>query len=141
MMMGMAVTVRVGAVTMRLAMVVMARRRRHMMIGAQRAVHGEGKRGHDRESGRNTSAHQLGETNHPGTGITLHWRAILIAGFLPVQIDDATPRANCAYLVAFGKIPDSETGHGSKPLGNQHHRLSIEHPEKWPKSSSCLTRM
>lgn len=68
----MAVTVRVRAVTMRLAMVVMARRRRHMMIGAQRSVQREGKRRHDRQTGRETPAQQLGETNHPRTGITLH---------------------------------------------------------------------
>jgi hypothetical protein len=77
-MIGMAVTVRtvtvtVGAVTMRLAMVV-ACRRRHMMIGAQRAVHGKRKRRHDRESGRNPSAQQMGETNHLHTWITLHSR-------------------------------------------------------------------
>jgi hypothetical protein len=70
-MIGMAVTVRtvtvtVGAVAMRLAMVV-ARGRRHMMIGAQRSVHGERKRRHHREGGRDTSAQQMGETNHPHT--------------------------------------------------------------------------
>jgi len=66
---GMVVTMRVPAVTVRLAMVVvmMARRRRHMMIGAQRAVHGERKRRHNRDSGGNAPAHQMGEPNHPGT--------------------------------------------------------------------------
>jgi hypothetical protein len=61
-----AVTVTVGAVTVCLAMVV-ARRRRHMMIGAERAVRGERKRRHNRESGCDTSAQQMGEPNHPHT--------------------------------------------------------------------------
>jgi hypothetical protein len=65
---GMAMTVRVPAVTVRLAMVMMARRRRHVMIGAQRSVRGKGKRRHDRQSGREASAQQLGVTNHVRTG-------------------------------------------------------------------------
>jgi hypothetical protein len=64
---GMAMTVRVPAVTVRLAMVMMARRRRHVMIGAQRSVRGKGKRRHDRQSGREASAQQLGVTNHVRT--------------------------------------------------------------------------
>jgi hypothetical protein len=64
---GMVMTVRVPAVTVRLAMVMMARRRRHVMIGAQRSVHGKGKRRHDRQSGREASAQQLGVTNHVRT--------------------------------------------------------------------------
>lgn len=67
MMTSMAVTV--PTVTVRLAMVVMmmGRRRRYMMIGAQRAVHGKRERRHHRDSGRNAPAHQMGDTNHPGT--------------------------------------------------------------------------
>jgi hypothetical protein len=136
MMIGMAVAV--GVVTMRLAMIV-TRRRRHMMIGAQRSVRGERKRGHDRESGRNPSAHQMGETNHPRTGQRCIY-TILIGGLPPVQIDDDS-QSNYADLVAFGKIYGGETEQTSKPLGNQHRRLSIEHPQIWPKSSSCRIRI
>ena len=42
-------------------------RRQHVMIGAERAIDHEGKRRHHREGGRDTSAHQMGETNHPYT--------------------------------------------------------------------------
>jgi hypothetical protein len=38
-----------------------------MMIGAERAVRGERKRRHNRESGCDTSAQQMGEPNHPHT--------------------------------------------------------------------------
>ena len=47
---------------------------RQVMLGAERAVGDERERRRDRQTGGEASAHQLGETNHPGTGIMLHWR-------------------------------------------------------------------
>ena len=52
-----AMTVYVAAVTVRLSVIV-PRRGRHMMIGAQRSVRRERECRHDRESGRETSAHR-----------------------------------------------------------------------------------
>jgi hypothetical protein len=78
----------VRSVAMHVRMIVAAGRHRHVVLTAERAIRDECKRRHDRQRGREAPAHQLGETNHPGTGITLHQRAILVGRFLPVQFDD-----------------------------------------------------
>jgi hypothetical protein len=87
--------------------VIVTATRRQVMIGAKRAVQHEGKRRHDRKSGRETPSEQMNETNHRAPDLRCISK-FLIADFLPVQSGGATARSNCAYLVAFGKIPDSE---------------------------------
>ena len=53
-------------VAMRVIVAAMSRRR-DVMVGAERAIDDERERRHDRKGGRDTSAHRLGETNHPCT--------------------------------------------------------------------------
>jgi hypothetical protein len=71
------------------------------------------------------------------------YRSILVGRYASVQIDRPNTRANCAYLVAFGKDPASGTEITPKSLGyrQRHCRLNvpkpIEHSEIGPKSSSC----
>ena len=120
---------------------VTAARRREVMPGAERAVRHEGKRRHDRQSGREASAQQLGVTNHVRTDSS-RIGMILVVRISPVQIESGNTRQKCAYLVAFGKDPGSETQNASGSLGYRQGRLPIEHPEIWPKSSSCrISRM
>jgi hypothetical protein len=52
------------AMVVAIRVVVAAHRSRQVVFGTQGAIHNEGKRRHDRESGRKASAHRLGETNH-----------------------------------------------------------------------------
>ena len=84
---------------------------RQVMIGAKCPVQHERKRRHDRQAGRQagrqTPELHVDVTNHPSTNSRCIGE-ILIADVLPVQRDEGTTRPNCAYLVAFGKIRDSE---------------------------------
>ena len=67
----MAVYVAVRSVAVRITVVVMvvmmAGRCRHVMIGAERSVRRERKRGHDRQSGREALGQQSDVTNHTST--------------------------------------------------------------------------
>ena len=121
--------------TVTVSMIVTAARR-HMMTVTERAVRHEGERRHDRQSGRKASAQQLGVTNHLRTDSSRIGK-ILTGRFPPVQIDRPNTRSNCAYLVAFGKDPGSETEIAPQIVRVSTTSLPIEHPEIGPKSSSC----
>ena len=56
-----------GTVTVSVRVIVTAALGREVMPGAKRTVRHEGKRRHDRQSGRKASAQQLGVTNHVRT--------------------------------------------------------------------------
>ena len=80
----------------------------HVMLGAQRAVRHERERRHDRQTGREASAQQMDESNHPRTELR-YVSEILFADLMPVQSRQRyNSTRNCADLVAFGKITGSE---------------------------------
>jgi hypothetical protein len=55
------------SVTVSMHVIVTAARGREVKPRAERTIRHEGKRRHDRQSGREASAHQLGVTNHVRT--------------------------------------------------------------------------
>ena len=84
----------------------------------------------------------IGRNESPCAPTSSRIGMILIVRISPVQIESGNTRHNCAYLVAFGKDPGSATQNASRTLGYRQRRLPIEHPEIWPKSSSCrISRM
>jgi len=74
-----------------------------VMIAGQRAVEHEGKRRHDRQTSRDASGQQMGESNQPGRGFTLHCQES--NWWFPASpADGPARRQNNAFLAVFGKI-------------------------------------
>ena len=90
-----------------MVMVTGARQRRPVVIRAKRAVEHQGKRRHDRQTGREAPEMRSDGTNHRSTRASCIAK-ILVTGFQSVQSGRSMIGPNCAYLVAFGKSPGIE---------------------------------
>jgi len=71
-------------VSVRMIVTAARRRRAQVMVGAQRTIRHKGKRRRDRQTGREASAEQMDESNHPRTD-SCYVSEILFVDFMPVQ--------------------------------------------------------